>query len=110
MNVKPGPSSTLAALACSALSVASAFSGQPVPVILRFSVGGANPKAPDNAGSQRNLALQFNLSGGEVWQMGNTSAPVFGAATPKPFLGRRPGEGAKQQRARRASAPRLLIR
>jgi catalase len=71
-----------------ALSVASAFSGQPVPVVVRFSVGGANPKAPDNTKGQRNLALQFNLPGGEVWQMGNISAPVFGAATPEQFLGR----------------------
>ena len=71
-----------------ALSAASAFSGSPVPVIVRFSVGGANPNAPDNGKSQRNLALQFNLPGGEVWQMGNISAPVFGAATPEQFLGR----------------------
>ena len=71
-----------------ALSMASAFSGKPVPVVVRFSVGGANPKAPDNARSQRNLALQFNLPGGEVWQMGNISAPVFGAVTPAQFLGR----------------------
>jgi catalase len=71
-----------------ALSVASAFSGKPVPVVVRFSVGGANPRAPDNARSQRNMALQFNLPGGETWQMGNISAPVFGAATPEQFLGR----------------------
>ena len=71
-----------------ALSVASAFSGKPVPVVARFSVGGANPKAPDNGRTQRNMALQFNLPGGEVWQMGNISAPVFGAATPEQFLGR----------------------
>ncbi len=71
-----------------ALSRASAFSGQPVPVIVRFSVGGGNPKAPDNARSQRNMALQFDLPGGETWQMGNISAPVFGAATPEQFLGR----------------------
>ena len=51
-----------------ALSVASAFSGKPVPVVARFSVGGANPKAPDNLRGQRNMALQFNLPGGEVWQ------------------------------------------
>ena len=71
-----------------ALSVATAFSGTPVPVVARFSVGGANPKAPDNARSQRNMALQFNLPGGELWQLGNISAPVFGAATPEQFLGR----------------------
>lgn len=71
-----------------ALSASSAFNGQPVPVIARFSIGGGNPKAPDNAKSQRNMALQFNLSGGEIWQMGNISAPIFGAATPQQMLGR----------------------
>ena len=71
-----------------ALSTSSAFGGQPVPAVVRFSVGGANPKAADNAKSQRNLAIQLNLPGGEVWQMGNMSAPVFGAATPEQFLGR----------------------
>ena len=70
------------------LSTASAFSGTAVPVIVRFSVGGANPKAADNTKGQRNLALQFNLPGGEVWQMGNISAPVFGAATPAQLIGR----------------------
>ena len=70
------------------LSTASAFSGNPVPVIVRFSVGGANPKAADNSKGQRNLALQFNLPGGETWQMGNISAPVFGASTPVQMLGR----------------------
>jgi catalase len=69
-----------------ALSSATAFSGKPVPVIVRFSVGGANPKAPDNAKSQRNLALQFNLPDGEQWQMGNISAPVFGASSPQQFI------------------------
>lgn len=71
-----------------ALSTASAFSGKPVPVIVRFSVGGANPKAPDNTKSQRNLALQFDLPNNEVWQMGNISAPVFGASSPEQFFGR----------------------
>ena len=71
-----------------ALSSASAFSGRPVPVVARFSVGGASPNAPDNGKSQRNMALQFNLPGGETWQMGNINAPVFGAASPEQFLGR----------------------
>jgi catalase len=71
-----------------ALSTSTAFSGKPVPVVVRFSVGGANPKAADNAKSQRNLALQFNLPDGEQWQMGNVSAPVFGASSPQQFFGR----------------------
>ena len=69
-------------------STTSAFSGKPVPVVARFSVGGANPKVADNGKSQRNMALQFNLPGGEQWLMGNINAPVFGAATPEQFLGR----------------------
>lgn len=71
-----------------ALSVASAFSGQTIPVIVRFSVGGANPNAADNTKSQRNMALEFNLPGEESWQMGNISAPVFGASSPAQLLGR----------------------
>lgn len=82
------------------LSTASAFSGKPVPVVVRFSVGGANPKAPDNAKSQRNLALQFNLPNGERWQMGNISAPVFGASSPQQFIAllasRQPDPATKQ--------------
>ena len=70
------------------LSTSSAFSGRPVPVVVRFSVGGANPRAADNTKSQRNMALQFDLPNGEQWQMGNISAPVFGAASPQQFLGR----------------------
>ena len=70
------------------LSVASAFSGKPMPVTMRFSIGGGNPKAPDNAKSQRNLALQFDLPDGEQWQMGNVSAPVFSASTPEQLLAR----------------------
>ena len=71
-----------------ALSVSSAFSGKPVPVEVRFSMGGGNPKAPDNAKSQRNMSLQFNLPDSETWQMGNISSPIFGAATPQQLLGR----------------------
>jgi len=71
-----------------ALSTASVFSGQAIPVVVRFSVVGANPKAPDNTKTQRNMALQFDLPGGEQWLMGNISTPVFGAATPAQFLGR----------------------
>ncbi len=72
------------------LSTSAAFNGRPVPVIVRFSVGGANPKAADNTRGQRNLALQFNLPDGDRWQLGNISAPVFGASSPQQFLGNRP--------------------
>lgn len=70
-----------------ALSTASAFSGRPVPVIARFSVGGGNPKASDKGKSTRGLALQLDLPDGEVWQMANISAPVFAASTPQMLAG-----------------------
>lgn len=70
------------------LSIASAFSGRPVPVIVRFSLAPANPKAADNVKSQRNMALQFNLPNGEVWHHGNVSSPMFWAATPEQLIGR----------------------
>lgn len=69
-----------------ALSRASVFNGKPVPVVVRYSVGGANPKAADNAKSQRNMALQFNLPNNEQWIMGNISAPVFGASSPQQLM------------------------
>lgn len=69
------------------LSTASVFNGETMPVIVRFSVGGANPNAPDNTRGQRNLALQFDLPGGEQWQMGNISSPVFGASSPQQLAG-----------------------
>ena len=68
------------------LSTASVFNGKPVPVVVRYSVGGANPKAADNAKSQRNMALQFNLPNDEQWIMGNISAPVFGASSPQQLM------------------------
>lgn len=70
-----------------ALSASSVFGGSSVPVVARFSVGGGNPKAADNARGVRGLALQFNLPGGELWQMANISTPVFTAATPEQMLG-----------------------
>ena len=69
-----------------ALTTASVFSGNAIPVGVRFSVGGANPKVADNGKSQRNMALQFNLPNGEQWLMGNINAPVFGAASPQQFI------------------------
>jgi catalase len=69
-----------------ALSMASVFSGKTIPVVARFSVGGANPKAADNTKTQRNMALQFTLPNGEQWLMGNMSAPMFGSATPQQFI------------------------
>lgn len=67
------------------LSRASVFGGQKVPVVARFSVGGGSPKASDKGRSVRGLALDFQIPGGERWQMANISAPVFFVAKPEQF-------------------------
>jgi catalase len=69
-----------------ALSSASVFSGDKVPVIARFSVGGGNPKANDKGRTVRGLALQLSLPKGEQWQLANISAPVFFISKPEQFL------------------------
>lgn len=67
------------------LSSASAFSGEKVPAVLRFSIGGGSPKASDKGRSVRGLAFQFTAAGGEIWQSANVSAPVFFVAKPEQF-------------------------
>ena len=68
------------------LSKAPQFAG-PVPVIGRFSMGGGNPKAPDNAkGNVRGLALRFNLGEGANTDLAMISAPVFAAKSPQAFF------------------------
>jgi catalase len=57
-----------------------------VPVIGRFSLGGGNPDAPDNAkDNPRGMALRFDLGGGANTDLVMLSAPVFLAKTTKDF-------------------------
>ncbi|MBO3277065.1 catalase family peroxidase [Pseudomonas sp. Milli4] len=62
------------------------FSGKPVPVVARFSLGGGNPKAPDAGKSPRGMALEFRLADGALQHMTMLNVPVFGAAVPKTFF------------------------
>lgn len=62
------------------------FSGQEIPVIARFSVGGGNPKATDKGKTVRGLALKFNGPNGETWETANISAPVFFVNSPENFV------------------------
>jgi catalase len=69
----------------SKLSKAPHFA-KPVPVIGRFSLGGGNPQAPDNAQDNvKGLALRFDLGNGAVTDLVMISAPVFFAQTPALF-------------------------
>lgn len=58
--------------------------GQRTPLIGRFSVGGGNPKAPDNAKSVRGIAVRID-DGKERLEWIFVSAPHFFAQTPAQF-------------------------
>lgn len=68
------------------LSVAPVFSGQRVNTIIRFGVAGANPQADDRARTTRGLGIRFETAAGDVLDMANISAPIFGAPNPQVFL------------------------
>ncbi len=69
------------------LSKAPHFAKQ-VPIIARFSLGGGNPQAPDNAqDSVRGFAIKFELGNGATTDLVTISAPVFFAKTPALFVG-----------------------
>lgn len=68
------------------LSVSPVFSGQAIPTIIRFGVGGAGPTAPDTARSTRGLSIRFQAPGGVVWDMANISVPIFGSPTPQALV------------------------
>jgi len=54
--------------------------------VLRFSVGGGNPRAPDTTPSVRGLSLSLDGPGGTTHEFVMINAPVFGARTPESFL------------------------
>ena len=62
------------------------FSGQPVPVIARFSLAGGNPNAADTTKSVRGMALQFKLPGDNLHHMAMLNTPILGTATPQSFF------------------------
>jgi catalase len=68
------------------LSKAPQFA-KPVGVIGRFSLGGGNPQAPDNAQDNvRGLAIKFDLGAAGNSDLVMISAPVFFVKTPALFV------------------------
>jgi catalase len=58
-----------------------------VPIEARFSLGGGNPEAADNAQDNvRGFAVKFDLGGGAMTDLVVVSAPVFVAQTPALFV------------------------
>jgi catalase len=68
------------------LSKAAHFAKQ-VPIRARFSLGGGNPNAPDNAQDNvRGLAVKFDLGNGANTDIVTISAPMFFVKTPELFV------------------------
>ena len=68
------------------LSKAPQFT-KPVPITARFSLGGGNPQAPDNAQDNvRGLAVRFDNGNGAYSDIVMISAPMFFAQTPALFV------------------------
>ena len=75
-----------AAPAAAAISRARMFqAGQRTPLTGRFSVGGGNPKAPENAKSVRGIAVRVG-EGADRLEWIFVSAPHFFAQTPAQFV------------------------
>lgn len=64
------------------------FSGQPVPVVARFSLAGGDPTGSDADRSPRGMALEFSLPDGARQHMTMINTPQFFAAMPQTFLDR----------------------
>lgn len=69
----------------SALSRSALFSGETIPVVARFSLGGGSPEVPDAAPAPRGMALEFHLPAGAVQHITMINAPIFAAASPASF-------------------------
>ena len=67
------------------LSRSALFSGNTIPVIARFSLGGGNPDVPDAAPAPRGMALEFHLPGGTKQHITMINVPIFAAASPASF-------------------------
>jgi catalase len=68
------------------LSKAAHFAKE-VPIRARFSLGGGDPNAPDNAQDNvRGFAIKFDLGNGASTDLVTISAPIFFVKTPELFV------------------------
>jgi catalase len=68
------------------LSMAAIFAGEPVPAVVRLSVGGGNPQASDKGRSLRGMAVRLQPPGGDELHLVMISAPVFFVRDPADFI------------------------
>jgi catalase len=67
------------------LSKSALFSGKPIPIVARFSLGGGDPGIPDNAITVRGMALEFRIPGGGLQHITMINSPIFPVAAPAEF-------------------------
>jgi catalase len=72
--------------AAATLSRAGHLQGDPVPVRVRWSNGGGNPRTPDKAPDVRGMAVSFRLPDGTATDLLGQTAPRFNVRTPEAFL------------------------
>jgi catalase len=68
------------------LTRAAHMRGEPVPVTVRFSNGGGDPRAPDHRPDVRGMAVKFYLADGSRADIVAQTAPRFPVATPEAFV------------------------
>ena len=68
------------------LSRGGHLQGEPVPVTVRFSNGGGNPKVPDYMPDVRGMAVKFYLPDGTRTDIVAQTAPRFPFHRPEPFV------------------------
>jgi catalase len=61
------------------------FSGEPAPVLVRWSNAAGSPKLPDKAPDVRGMAVKFRSTAGDTDLLGQT-APRFPVRTPEDFV------------------------
>jgi catalase len=67
-------------------AVAGHLQGDPVPILVRWSNGAGNPKAPDKAPDVRGMAVSFKLPDGKSTDLLGQTAPRFPVRTPEDFV------------------------
>ena len=72
--------------AATALCTAGHLQGDPVPIRVRWSNGGGNPKLPDGAQDVRGMAVSFRLADGTATDLLGQTTPVFPLRTIEEFL------------------------
>ncbi|WP_188113251.1 catalase [Nocardioides humilatus] len=68
------------------LSRAGHLQGDAVPVVLRWSNGGGNPRVPDKAPDVRGMSVSFKLADGTSTDILGQTAPRFVVRSPEAFV------------------------